>query len=651
MTAPLRFLLVALALIVALPSPAQAQFEGLNLSGETPKKKRVRRSRPKATTPTPTKVEETEEEESGGLGMSLDGEAPAPAATATRGGGMTFEALDVSATAEEQQRMDIASGLFKNNQYEQAAMAGQEILSDPKALALHQEARYLVAKSLYRMGLYHASLGEFSKILALGEGGKFFRSSLEWLFFISRKTKNETVILDEIARYANVEFPDKYRSEFRYLLARYHFVRGSALDDVGQKTEADNSFGEVKRLALMIPRNDPFFPRAKYLEGLAYFRDGEAVDGAGKKNQAAYRSSVEAMKEVVRLTRGRNGKPEKGLRELAFMQLARTHYGHRQNRNAMFYFDKVERGGAQWLESLFESSWASYRIGQYEQALGNLITLSSPFFRDEYFPESLILKAVIYYENCRYREAVRIVSEFERLYGPVHNELVQLTTRNLPAAEYYAVLADVQKKNKTGLQRDATEVILERILNLALTDRGLNQTNDSILELEGEMESFSNRGDTFKYSELSKRLLEDLKGQRELLVEKAGLMAKGKLERELVDLRQLLANGERIKFETTTKEKEFLEQQLAAGGTAEIVQALPLLGGGGRRPALLAVRGRVLARRAGDLPVHADQGLRGSRVRQPDPDGRRGLLTQGAARGRGRRIAVLLQTACDPCVP
>ncbi len=578
MTASVRILLAALVLSLALPAPAMAQFEGLDLSDPAPKKKsntRRRRARPKpAPTPAETKttpVEEADEggdDAMGGLNLSVD----TPAAVSTPSGGMTFEALDVSATAEEQQRMDIASALFKKEDYEKAAMAGQEILSDPKLVALHQEAQYLIAKSLYRMGLYHASLGEFSKILALGESGRFFRSSLEWLFFISRKTKNETVILDEIARYAHVEFPDKYRNEFRYLLARYHFVRGRALDEVGQKSEADSSFSEVKRLALLIPRDDPFYSRAKYLEGLAFFRDGSLVDAPEQQSQQAYLTAVEVMKDVVRLTRGKVGKPEKGLRELAFMQLARTHYGHRQNRNAIFYFGKVERGGSQWLESLFESSWASYRIGEYEQALGNLITLSSPFFRDEYFPESLILKAVIYYENCRYREAVRIVSEFERLYAPVHDELNSLTTRDLPATEYYAVLEGVQKKNKQGAKSTDTDVILERILGLALTDRDLKLTNDSILELEGEMDTFGTRGDTFKYSELTKRLLQDLKDQRGNLVEKAGMMAKGKLQRELIALRELLANGERIKFETTTKEKEFLEQQLSAGGKADIVK-------------------------------------------------------------------------------
>ena len=49
-------------------------------------------------------------------------------------------------------------------------------------------------------------------------------------------------------------------------------------------------------------------------------------------------------------------------------------------------------------------------------------------------------------------------------------------------------------------------------------------------------------------------------------------MAKGKLELELSELKKLLANGLRIKFETSTKEKEFLEEQLRAGGKAEVVK-------------------------------------------------------------------------------
>jgi tetratricopeptide (TPR) repeat protein len=433
-------------------------------------------------------------------------------------------------------------------------------------VGLQLDAQYVLAKSLYRLGMYHSSLGEFSNMLAKGPQTKFFKNGLEWLFFISHKTTNESVILEEIAKYANFEFPQRFRGEFRYLLARYHFVRGKALDQIDQRAEASKSFDQVKTLILTVPKGDPFYARAKYLEGLAYFRDNN------------FSTALESLKEVIRTTRPAADKEpgqaraDKEIRELAFMQLARTHYGVKQNRNAIYYYSKVERGGKQWLEALFESSWANYRISQYEQALGNLVTLSSPFFREEYFPEALILKAVIYYENCRYRESRSALEDFERIYLPVHDQLELMTRKELEASEYFKLLEDIEKKNLAQLPKTNTDVILGRILRLALTDKDLKNTNDSILELEAEIDSISKRSDSFRYSEMAKTLLAGLKAQRELLVKKAGTMAKGKLESELAELKKLLTNGLRIKFETTGKEKEFLEEQLRAGGKQEVVR-------------------------------------------------------------------------------
>ena len=50
-------------------------------------------------------------------------------------------------------------------------------------------------------------------------------------------------------------------------------------------------------------------------------------------------------------------------------------------------------------------------------------------------------------------------------------------------------------------------------------------------------------------------------------------MAKGKLEFELQALKTLRANGLRIKFETTSMEKDFLEEMLKAGGQQSVVKA------------------------------------------------------------------------------
>ncbi|MGZ5958865.1 MAG: adventurous gliding motility protein GltC, partial [Myxococcaceae bacterium] len=571
----LRLVALALPLLLAGGAPAQT-FQGLDSPPQQPKKAKPKPSTTSSTT-TPASATQTSGQQGQGLGLDLTTPAPPPAKTdlpmpppppSKKGTAptTTFEALDVSGRTADRQRLEAANASFQRGEYDKAALAAWELMNDPKMAPLQLESQYLLGKTLYRMGQYHSSLGEFSQILARGQDTRFFSKSLEWLFFISHKTVNESVILDEVARYANAQWPERYQDEFHYLLARYFFVRGRALDTVEQKGEAAKSFEETRKLTAQIPKSDRFYAQAKYLEGLTWIRDRNAP------------RALEAMKEVVRVTRpspdrsASDAKIADATRDLAFIQLARIHYGARQNRYALYYYGKIERGKPDWLEALFESSWADYRIGQYEQALGNLITLSSPFFRDEYFPEALILKAVIYYENCRYAESTAIVQEFERRYKPVYDALDDLTRKNMEAADDYAVLAEIQRKNRTAKKTgQAPDLILERVLKLALSDKDLKNTNDSIIELENELDGMKTHP-SLNNTELARNLQDILKKQRTALIQKAGLMAKAKLEQEQAELRTLLANGERIKFETTTKEKEFLEEQLQAGGRRAIIK-------------------------------------------------------------------------------
>ncbi|MGZ6133612.1 MAG: adventurous gliding motility protein GltC [Myxococcaceae bacterium] len=571
----LRLVALALPLLLAGGAPAQT-FQGLDSPPQQPKKTKPKPSTTSSTTK-PASATQTSGQQGQGLGLDLTTPAPPPAKTdlpmpppppSKKGTAptTTFEALDVSGRTADRQRLEAANASFQRGEYDKAALAAWELMNDPKMAPLQLESQYLLGKTLYRMGQYHSSLGEFSQILARGQDTRFFSKSLEWLFFISHKTVNESVILDEVARYANAQWPERYQDEFHYLLARYFFVRGRALDTVEQMGEAAKSFEETRKLTAQIPKSDRFYAQAKYLEGLTWIRDRNAP------------RALEAMKEVVRVTRpspdrsASDAKIADATRDLAFIQLARIHYGARQNRYALYYYGKIERGKPDWLEALFESSWADYRIGQYEQALGNLITLSSPFFRDEYFPEALILKAVIEYEKCRYAESTAIVQEFERRYKPVYDALDDLTRKNMEAADDYAVLAEIQRKNRTAKKTgQAPDLILERVLKLALSDKDLKNTNDSIIELENELDGMKTHP-SLNNTELARNLQDILKKQRTALIQKAGLMAKAKLEQEQAELRTLLANGERIKFETTTKEKEFLEEQLQAGGRRAIIK-------------------------------------------------------------------------------
>lgn len=492
---------------------------------------------------------------------------------------VTMPGLDIGATGarkgEAAQRIALANQVFKRNDFEGAALAYDAILRDPGLPEAHDEARYQLAKSLYRLELYHSSLAQLDQILQRGpQGTKYFHNALEWLFQVGKKTVNEAVIVNQVARYATGALPPSSQDAFTYLLARYSYERGHALSEAGQQTEAKRAYDEARRLAGQVrleagaraaagQGDDPgategdLHAKARFLEGLVQYAQGNGA------------AAVESFKDVVRLTNPKRGRaPDPRLRELAFLQLARIHYEHKQNRYAIFYYDKMPWGGESWLEGLWEASYAHYRVGDYEKTLGNLLTLQSPYFRDEWFPESWILKAIVYYENCRYPEARAILDEFHGAYEGVHAELDRLTIERTTPTALFDLLDETQKGRGAGARP-----VLRRVLKVAFTDRDVKRLDDSILEVEKELDvGLGERRAAFRGSALAKDLRAQLAAERKRLVEEAGARTRAKLEYERDGLRELLQQALRIKIEVARKEREALEGALTRGGQVDVLR-------------------------------------------------------------------------------
>lgn len=549
----------ALAALLAaglLPAPAAGQL-GLDLSA-------------------PRKKEEKKQEK--------PDKKPAPAAEEP----MVLKPLDLgkkgkAAKGLGKERLEAAKKILDEGADETGALALHEILRDPALGDVHDDARYLLAKTLARMGLHHAALSRFDEILAKGaQGTKYFHTALEYVFTIGKKLKNEAPVVARVASFANAGFPPAYQDRFHFLLARYEYERGRALMEAGQGAEARAAFAEARRLASLVRpaaagetpasgakelgvetgarRQGDEFARATFVMGLVHYALGDQD------------KAVEAFKDVVRLTNPRKVPgADPLLRENAFLQLARIHYENRQNRYAIFYYEKMPWGGENWLEGLWEASYAHYRIADYEKTLGNLLTLQSPYFRDEYFPESWVLKAIVYYENCRYPEARRILQDFDGIYGSVFQELEAFTAAQKRPVAYFDLIDEAQKSKAT----DSRTGVLRKIMRLAFTDANIKNVVETIGEIERELDvGIGERRPAFRQSALAKQLSDALTAERERLIEEAGARARQKLEYERDQLRALLAQALRIQIEVSRKEREALEGSLAKGGQVEVVRDL-----------------------------------------------------------------------------
>lgn len=340
-----------------------------------------------------------------------------------------------------------------------------------------------------------------------------------------------------------------------------HAFEGPKSSDEALKLSLDN-LGRVKK-------DFALYAQSLYIKGLVHFARGE------------FEPAVNAFQEVVRMTNPKGGTVRNDkLREMAFFSLARIHYQFEQFRYAIFYYNRVSRDSEQWLEALFESSWAHFRLAEYEKALGNLVTLQSPFFQDEYYPESAILKAITFYENCRYPEARAFLGEFEQNYGGVLEELKRLTgetgakvasaDKSVPApsaktaTQLFEELTELEKKVNEG-RDDANRsfALTARLLRLALSDKRVKGYREAIEEIDAEKAQLQALEAPFNGGATHATALADVDKRREELVALAGTLLKDKLEAEKKFLTDLNSKLVRIQFEIAKGEKDKLESKLS----------------------------------------------------------------------------------------
>jgi hypothetical protein len=432
-----------------------------------------------------------------------------------------------------------------------AALAYDAILRAPSFREVHARARLGLADALARAGLVRSALATLGEAVSGGPGEGFERAA-QMLFELAGRTGDEHAVLAHVARLEGAELPAGAADRLHYLLAKWSYERAQALGDAGRPAEAKAELAAARRHAAKVKgggsgaRGDAF-ARARFLDALAQYDEGGS-EGA-----------VEALKEVVRLTNPRRtAAADVRLRELALLQLARIHYEHRQNRYAIFYYGRMPQAGESWLEGLWESSYAYYRLGDSERALGNLITLHSPYFQDEWFPESHLLKAIIYYENCRYPEARAIVEDFMRRFEPTHAALARLEASPEEPAEFLAVALDGGREGDPALRR--------RVARLATADGNVKRLTASIAELRREATAgIDARPAAFRDSALGRELRVRLGAERARLEVEAGARARHQIGRERAALRELLEQGLRVKIEVSRREREALEARIAGG--------------------------------------------------------------------------------------
>ena len=452
--------------------------------------------------------------------------------------------------------LERATRLYDASDYPMATIELNKVIEGQSGddEANKQHAEFMMGKALYNMRYMSASLSYFDRVVQAGPSHRYYQKTLQWLASLSQFLPESAGVLEKIGKYTKADLLDPsldaQRDELYYLLGRYYFSK--------------SQFKEAKDLFASVPEKSELFPKAKFFEGVTWVREAKIQLDEKQSSRADLVKASEAFKAILR--KGAVYKDEKkmpaSLREfvqLANLSLGRVFYSAAQYPQSIKYFERLEPKSPDWVESLFEASWSYFQVDGDSKALGNIHSVNSPYFEQEFYPETFILKAVIYFNRCNYAQAAEAIQEYNSIYPDLRKQVDEILAKYADNAQLFDYIVQIKtgQAGLTGRVRRAAEG--------ALNDKTLAKSIDYVDELDKELKAIDKADPAWKSTAVAGSILQDLTLQQSLAKGEAGQLARNRLQRLSDDVRDLTKQAIKVEFETLNA----LKGQLTAGLGAE----------------------------------------------------------------------------------
>jgi len=462
------------------------------------------------------------------LAVVLLGAALLPGSAAAKGKDDDMEfAPDEVKRSPPSKVLERAIKLYEKKDFYSASIEFNKVImketSDSEAN--RQRAEFFMGKTLYQMGFYAGALAQLEKIVNAGDAHRYHGATLKWLAALSRVLPETSGILEKIGTYQPEQLDDPVMAEVRdelYFLLGRNFYR---------KAKFDESIDLFRRVG----NQSPFYVRAKFFEGVTHVRKYEG------------RPALEAFKEILVIA---EEKPKfytqdeiATYQELAHLQMARIFYSTQQYDKSIKYYEKLDQDSPDWLNTLFEASWAYFMKTNNSKALGNIHTLNAPYFETTFWPESILLKAVIYYKYCLWDRALEAVAEYNQNFKPLRQNLKEIIGKYDDNAEFYEYIQKIFD-NKAGLDPTTQRLVLS-----VLGDKTLQKTFDWVTELDKELAMLQKADQAWQTTAIAGEVLAQLTLQQSLAKADAGKLARERVERLMDELREWSRDGLKIRIQ------------------------------------------------------------------------------------------------------
>lgn len=455
--------------------------------------------------------------------------------------------------AEAPRQLSRALKNMEQKQWPLASLALHTILKEPENLWYHPEVHLHLAGVLEQMEMPYSALEEYNRFFATWEKkepllatmtfeaeeerlrveqlGKtndaLIGGAIEKAVSLARRVDAGWIVAPGLAKLDTSVVSQGHRGPAMYWVGAWHYKNGD--------------YAAATAYLSLVPKDTENYAEARMLEGIALTRQ--------KKPQESIAPLQAAQKAASRTD------PNDNIYELATINLARAYYALGNYERAIELFEKTPRSSPHWYETLYEASWAYFRLGRLSGALSHLQTVDSPFFTDHYHPDATLLRILIFYYLCKYKDGQVMLNEFTDRHGKIEKEINTAIEKagRTPEELYETLYAWRAGKGKVDVELPIP------IKQLFTTDESVSRLGDYLAGIDAEIAAVGRLKTGWEKSELKKELEAQLAQRKAEAVTAKGKEVMAKLRGMQYVLMEHLGNAELYKVEMITAEKNLYD--------------------------------------------------------------------------------------------
>jgi len=375
------------------------------------------------------------------------------------------------------------------------------------------------------------------------EDKRYYYSALNEFFIETYNKKVEEKDLERMEHllyFTGIELLEDYDHE---LLEKY--PSSSTRFILGRRAFQLKNYKTASQYLTKMHPDHRYYPEARLILGQSYaaigdfkkeFQEYTLCENSAEK----YENKIESVK-IKRYYRMIN--------ELCLVNKARRLYKQSKFKESLAAYDQIPKQSYKWPYILLEKAWVNYMLGDYNRALGLLITYKSPLMDSYFFPEAEYLTALSYYRLCLYEDSLIVINQYYQFYRPRFTALESVLKKNLQSQNYFYNLMF-----KPGEELKKHEDFVRQIMTRLKKQTRFSLDFNSVFKLNQEMKRIKKN----EKPNVQKIFLPHLESVKENMISKINYNAKSDIFNFLESVPFFSSELFKVNLEVISKKKDLI---------------------------------------------------------------------------------------------